>query len=79
MPGKHATELISSITKINTSKYASSYMEGNNTWIANYVGSTLAIPVGVLAQHVLSSIFYFTQNGYPIYDDIEKSQYLHKK
>jgi hypothetical protein len=48
------------------------YMEGHNTWIANHEGSTLAIPVGDLAQHVLSSICYFTQNGYPIYDDIAK-------
>ena len=47
-------------------------MEGHNTWIANHEGSTLAIPVGDLAQHVLSSIGYFTQNGYPIYDDIAK-------
>jgi hypothetical protein len=48
------------------------YMEGHNTWIANHEGSTLAIPVGDLAQHVLSSICYFTQNGYPIYDDIAR-------
>lgn len=48
------------------------YMEGHNTWIANHEGSTLVIPVGDLAQHVLATICYFTQNGYTIYDDIKK-------
>ena len=48
------------------------YMEGHNTWIANHEGSTLVIPVGDLAQHVLATICYFTQNGYIIYDDIKK-------
>lgn len=47
-------------------------MEGHNTWIANHEGSTLVIPVGDLAQHVLATICYFTQNGYTIYDDIKK-------
>ena len=48
------------------------YMEGHNTWIANHEGSTFVIPVGDLAQHVLATICYFTQNGYTIYDDISK-------
>jgi hypothetical protein len=48
------------------------YMEGHNTWIANHKGSTLVIPVGDMAQHVLVGICYFTQNGYSIYDDIAK-------
>jgi hypothetical protein len=48
------------------------YMEGHNTWIANHDGSTFVIPVGDLAQHVLATISYFTQNGYTIYDDIAK-------
>ena len=47
-------------------------MEGHNTWIANHKGSTLAIPVGDLAQHTLSSISFYTQNGFPSYDDIAK-------
>ena len=38
-------------------------MEGHNTWIANHEGSTFVIPVGDLAQHVLATICYFTQNG----------------
>src|ERR671920_1427219 len=46
------------------------YMEGHNTWIANHEGSTLVIPVGDLAQHMLANICFYTQNGFPIYDDI---------
>jgi hypothetical protein len=37
------------------------YMEGHNTWIANHKGSTLVIPVGDMAQHVLAGICYFTE------------------
>ena len=48
------------------------YMEGHNTWIANHEGSTLVIPVGDLAQHMLGTICFYTQNGFPIYDDIVK-------
>jgi len=51
---------------------AEPYMEGHNTWIANHKGSTLIIPVGDLAQHMLSTICFYTQNGFPIYDDIKK-------
>jgi hypothetical protein len=50
------------------------YMEGHNTWIANHEGSTLVIPVGDLAQHVLSSICFYTMNQFPIYDDIARKQ-----
>jgi hypothetical protein len=39
------------------------YMEGHNTWIANHKGSTLIIPVGDLAQHMLAVICFYTQNG----------------
>ena len=38
----------------------------------NHEGCTFVIPVGDLAQHVLATISYFTQNGYTIYDDIAK-------
>jgi hypothetical protein len=48
------------------------YMEGHNTWIANHEGSTLIFPVSDVAQHNLDNIGYFTQNGYPIYDDIAR-------
>jgi hypothetical protein len=50
------------------------YMEGHNTWIANHEGSTLVIPIGDLAQHVLSTICFYTINQFPIYDDIAKKQ-----
>jgi hypothetical protein len=40
------------------------YMEGHNTWIANHKGSTLVIPVGDLAQHMLANICFYTQNGF---------------
>ena len=52
--------------------HAEPYMEGHNTWIANHVGSMLAMPVGDLAQHMLANICFYTQNGFPIYDDIKK-------
>jgi hypothetical protein len=48
------------------------FMEGHNTWIANHGGSTLLVPVGDLAQHMLANICYYTQNGYPLYDDIAR-------
>ena len=44
------------------------YMKGHNTWIANHEGSTLVIPVGDLAQHMLANICFYTQ----IYDDIAR-------
>ncbi len=47
-------------------------MEGHNTWIANHRCSTLIVPVGDLAQHMLAAICYYTQNGYALYDDIAK-------
>jgi hypothetical protein len=49
-------------------------MEGHNTWIANHEGSTLVIPIGDPAQHVLSAICFHTINQFPIYDDIAKKQ-----
>jgi hypothetical protein len=47
-------------------------MEGNNTWIANHEDSTLIMPIGDLAQHMLTNICFYTQNGFPVYDDIAK-------
>lgn len=46
------------------------YVEPHNTWVVNHPGSMLVIPVGDLAQHVLSALCYFTQNGICFYDDI---------
>lgn len=50
------------------------YVEPHNTWAVNHPGTTLIIPVGDLAQHVLSSLCYFTQNGVCFYDDIHGEQ-----
>jgi hypothetical protein len=49
---------------------AEPYMEGHNTWCVNRPGSLLLIPVGDLAQHLLSILCFFVQNGYGIYDDV---------
>jgi len=54
-------------------------MEGHNTWIANYEGSTFVIPVGDLAQHMLAAICYFTQNGILFMMILQKDQYLAQK
>lgn len=48
------------------------YMEGHNTWIANTPGSLLIFPVGDLAQHVLLNLAFYAQNGFTIYDDINR-------
>lgn len=48
------------------------YMEGHNTWVGNAPGSLLVFPVGDLAQHVLLNIAFYAQNGFTIYDDINK-------
>ncbi len=46
------------------------YMEGHNTWCANRPGSTLLIPVGDIAQHMIAVLCFMLQNGYVIYDDV---------
>ncbi len=48
------------------------YVEGHNTWIANAPASLLIFPVGDLAQHVLLNIAFYAQNGFAIYDDINR-------
>jgi hypothetical protein len=48
------------------------YMEGHNTWIANHPGSLLVIPVADIAQHTIANLCFFTQNGYCIYDDVNR-------
>ncbi len=49
---------------------AEPYMEGHNTWCANRPGSTLIIPVGDIAQHMLAVLCFLVQNGYCISDDV---------
>ncbi|MBA2286838.1 MAG: hypothetical protein H0W02_15285 [Ktedonobacteraceae bacterium] len=48
------------------------YMEGHNTWVANRPGSLLVIPVGDVAQHAIANLCFFTQNGFGIYDDVNR-------
>ncbi len=48
------------------------YMEGHNTWIANHPGSLLVIPVADVAQHNVANLCFFTQNGYCVYDDVNR-------
>lgn len=46
------------------------YMEGHNTWIANWPGSLLAFPVADLSEHLVANLNFFAANGYVIYDDV---------
>ena len=46
------------------------HVEGHNTWVANQPGTTLFIPIGDLAQHVIAALCYYLQNGSCIYDDV---------
>jgi len=48
------------------------FMEGHNTWCANLPGSTLVIPVGDVAQHLLLMLCFLVQNGYCLYDDVNR-------
>jgi hypothetical protein len=48
------------------------YFEGHNTWCVNRPGSLLVIPVADLAQHHLAYLCYLVQNGYGIYDDLNR-------
>jgi hypothetical protein len=49
------------------------YLEGhNNTWCVNVPGSLLVIPVADIAQHLVAVLCFFTQNGYAIYDDVNR-------
>jgi hypothetical protein len=48
------------------------YLEGHNTWCVNVPGSLLVIPVADIAQHLVAVLCFFTQNGYAIYDDVNR-------
>jgi hypothetical protein len=50
------------------------YLEGHNTWCVNVPGSLLVIPVADIAQHLLAILCFFVQNGYGIYDDVNRRQ-----
>jgi hypothetical protein len=51
---------------------AEPYLEGHNTWCVNVPGSLLVIPVADIAQHLLAILCFFAQNGYGIYDDVNR-------
>ncbi|NWF61234.1 MAG: hypothetical protein HXY43_18755 [Fischerella sp.] len=53
---------------------AEPYMEGHNTWCVNRPGSLLIIPVGDIAQHMIANLCFLVQNGYCIYDDVNREQ-----
>jgi hypothetical protein len=53
---------------------AEPYMEGHNTWCANRPGSTLLIPVADIAQHAIAGLCFIAQNGYCIYDDVNRER-----
>jgi hypothetical protein len=48
------------------------YMEGHNTWVANRPGSLLIMPTGDVAQHAIANLCFFAQNGFCIYDDVNR-------
>jgi hypothetical protein len=50
------------------------HMLGHNTWCANVPGSLLIIPVGDTAQHEIALLCFLVQNGYCIYDDVNKQK-----
>ena len=50
------------------------YMEGHNTWFANVPGSLLVIPVADVAQHPIAILCFLIQNGYSIYDDVNRGE-----
>jgi hypothetical protein len=50
------------------------YMEGHNTWCANVPGSLLVIPVADIAQTLIAILCFFAQNGYAIYDDVNRTK-----
>ena len=53
---------------------AEPYLEGHNAWCVNVPGSLLVIPVADIAQHLLAILCFFGQNGYGIYDDVNRRQ-----
>jgi hypothetical protein len=53
---------------------AEPYMEGHNTWCVNRPCSTLLIPVADIAQHAIAGLCFLVQNGYCIYDDVNREK-----
>lgn len=51
---------------------AEPHISGHNFWVVNRPGSMLAIPVADVAQHHIANLCFGLQNGYCLYDDINK-------
>jgi len=50
------------------------YVEGHNTWCVNVPGSLLVIPVADIAQHLIAVLCFLVQNGYALYDDVNRRE-----
>jgi hypothetical protein len=50
------------------------YLEGHNTWCVNVPGSLLVIPVADIAQHLIAILCFLVQNGYALYDDVNRRE-----
>lgn len=70
------SEIEGKIQKISNERLAipqeEPHIESHNLWVANTQGSLFAFPVVDLAQHMILSLCYLVQNGYGVYDDINK-------
>ena len=42
--------------------------------VANRPGSLLVFPIGDVAQHAIANLCFFAQNGYCVYDDVNRRQ-----
>lgn len=51
---------------------ADPHIEGHNTWVVNRPGSLLVIPVADVAQHNIANLCYYLQNGFCVYDDLNR-------
>ncbi len=49
------------------------HIEMHNPWCVNRPGTTLVIPVGDVAQHMIATYCYLVQNGACVFDDINKT------
>lgn len=50
------------------------HISGHNTWCANRPGSLLIIPVSDVAQHLIAFFCFLVQNGYCVYDDLNRER-----
>lgn len=50
------------------------HIEGHNRWVVNRPGTLLIFPVADVAQHHVANLCYLLQNGYCLYDDINRQK-----